>query len=158
MTKSKYLGFGILVLVIIISLFFIIAFFSGSFQTDTYKTKTEKISYVVEKDISEEVKGVLSFSYDCKDTGNSIKCDGIISYIGEVGHKVSGAKLMMYCCTKKYSEECLLESNSVQIGTMDKERNQLSYTLECHYKDYKDIRAKLWLVSGLVYLPYDKCP
>ena len=149
--KTKYWLYEILTLAIIG-----IIVISGCTQRSTYtpSSQAQKVSYTVEKEIDDEISPYLSFSYDCKDIGKSIKCDGTINYIGSSEYKISQAKLFMYCYKQVSPEsQCTVGSDSVPIGEMSADRNQLPFTVTCNYGNHKNFRVKLELTSGITVLP-----
>ena len=113
-----------------------------------------KVIFDVTKEIPSDLSQYLSFSYDCNDIGGSVKCDGIISYIGPSMVEISGGQFIMYCYKPlSTSAQCTIDTNSMLMGTMSTNQNQLPFTTTCKYGNNKNFTVKLLILNGIFLYP-----
>lgn len=127
-------------------------------KTDNYSISEDENNILsIEKDLDDDgISNQLSFIYDCISYGNEVRCDGKINYIGENDYEISGASLGMYCY-KHFSafpdKQCTEDMDNFKIGTMDKNRNELSFQTTCNVSNTKNLKIKLGFRSGITVYP-----
>ncbi len=148
----------VLVLITVLVLAFV--FMYSSFGVEGIGGGEEKssVDYTVNTEFSEKLTSYLSFSsYDCKDTGSSIKCEGVVNYIGPYDYEANGG-VVLYCYKQtSVNSACAIDSDVIATGTMNEENKKLPFTLRCNYGSHDEFEVTLGIGGSQFTPPHKYC-
>lgn len=155
---SKGFNIVIVVILVIIAIGILFIAFKPS-STDNGEVQKAKVTYSILKEntvTSPEISNYLSFVYNCQDINNEIQCEGTANFIGANDYEIFGVSLSLYCY-KEYegTKQCTINTDSFDLGTMDKTRNQLPFQVKCNYGSNQDFKVKIGFRDGITVYPME---
>ena len=133
----------------------------GNLIAEKYPDETEaNYSIIQENSINSELSNYVSFTYECEDFNNQIRCNGNVKYLGPENYKTSDMYVRLYCYDeRRYEgvdgfEECTIDNDYFYLGSMDSNNNNIVYQIKCFYGEDRTFKTKIGLSDGVVVYPY----